>query len=227
MTYAIVDSFEALIAAPFSGSVNALCWQRQPKGDFDEVAAQLRHLEEVTSLSDDDLRRLMPRLSSNGRAAVETMIADRAAMEELGLLPSIECVPSYMRDDDAIIPTDVYSFHVDRATVKADTYLCSYNEAASEGLRREDAVRRTDEPATRAALLQAFIAEREPDFETWLRERCYDLHYSPRPGATPYSFGIGNLWRIAVDYPGSQVAPCIHRAPDTHPNRPPRLLLIS
>ncbi len=41
------------------------------------------------------------------------------------------------------------------------------------------------------------------------------------------SFGLGNLWRIAVDYPGSPVPPCIHRAPITRPGRPPRLLLIS
>ena len=36
-----------------------------------------------------------------------------------------------------------------------------------------------------------------------------------------------HLWRIAVDYPGSPVPPCVHRAPETRPGRPPRLLLIS
>ena len=59
-----------------------------------------------------------------------------------------------------------------------------------------------------------------------LRDACYDLHYAPTPGAQPFSCGIGHLWRIAVDWPGSPVPPCIHRAPDTHPEDPPRLLLI-
>jgi hypothetical protein len=30
-----------------------------------------------------------------------------------------------------------------------------------------------------------------------------------------------------VEYDGSPVPPCIHRAPDTRPGDPPRLLLIS
>ena len=45
--------------------------------------------------------------------------------------------------------------------------------------------------------------------------------------AEPFSFGLGNLWRIAVEYPDSPVPPCVHRAPATIPGRPPRLLLIS
>lgn len=38
--------------------------------------------------------------------------------------------------------------------------------------------------------------------QAWLHENCYDLHYEPTPGAQPFSFGVGNLWRIAVQYPG-------------------------
>jgi hypothetical protein len=45
--------------------------------------------------------------------------------------------------------------------------------------------------------------------------------------AQPFSFGLGNLWRIAVDYPGNPVPPCIHRAPTTRPEQRARLLLIS
>ena len=40
-------------------------------------------------------------------------------------------------------------------------------------------------------------------------------------------FGLGNLWRLAVRHPGCPVPACIHRAPDTAPLLPPRLLLIS
>ena len=54
-----------------------------------------------------------------------------------------------------------------------------------------------------------------------------DRLYERLPNAQPYSFGLGNLWRIATEYPGSPVPPCIHRAPDIVPGQPPRLILIS
>ena len=65
------------------------------------------------------------------------------------------------------------------------------------------------------------------DFLAFLNENFYDLHYAPLPEAQPFSFGIGNLWRVAIEYPGSPVPPCIHRAPITHPGQPSRLLLLS
>jgi len=61
----------------------------------------------------------------------------------------------------------------------------------------------------------------------YLNENFYDLHYAPVEGAQPFSFGLGNFWRIATEYPGSPVPPCIHRAPPDAPGRAPRLLLIS
>jgi hypothetical protein len=125
------------------------------------------------------------------------------------------------------VPTDVYSFHADRATVETDTYLCSYTEAASEGLRNEEARRWVDVPEIRARLLQEFGGEDNAEFREYLRDCCYDLHYAPVAGARPFDFGLGNLWRIAVDYPGCPVPPCVHRAPATLSGRPPRLLLIS
>jgi hypothetical protein len=76
-------------------------------------------------------------------------------------------------------------------------------------------------------LLRGFGGEDNEAFREYLAENCYDLHYAPTPNAQPFSFGLGSLWRIAVDYPGSPVPPCIHRAPITRPGRPPRLLLIS
>jgi hypothetical protein len=38
---------------------------------------------------------------------------------------------------------------------------------------------------------------------------------------------VGNLWRIAIEYPGCLVPPCIHRAPATPSGPSQRLLLIS
>ena len=111
--------------------------------------------------------------------------------------------------------------------MEADTWLCTYHGPASEGLRNEEALRRVDLSETRAELLRHFGGQDDDDFRAWLNENCYDLHYAPVAHAQPYSFGVGHLWRIAVDWPGSPVPPCIHRAPATLPGQPPRLLLIS
>jgi hypothetical protein len=137
-------------------------------------------------------------------------------------------IQNYPRDDSAEpVATDVYSFHADSATIETDTWLCTYHGAPSEGLRNDQAQRRVDLPTTRAELLKQFGGEDNTDFREYLRENCYDLHYAPHPNAQPFSFGVGHLWRIATDWPGSPVPPCLHRAPANLPGQPPRLLLIS
>lgn len=223
----IVGSFDDLVNASFGPEVNAICWARQLPGNFDEIAALLQDEEDIVSLDEEAIETLRPRLSAQGRIAADILLADRQLLQERGLLPSLECVPRYPRDDGNAVPTDVYSFHADRAPVQADTYLCSYNESSSEGLDNASAQRRIDNPVTRQKLQDLFANKGGGSFEEFLRDNCYDLHYAPLPNAVRYSFGIGNMWRIAVEYPGSPVAPCIHRAPDTVDGRPPRLLLIS
>jgi hypothetical protein len=222
----VVPSFDALVTTPFGDGVNALCWPRTLAGDFEEVVAQLSAGDDVGSVEDDALRALP--LSAAGRVAVETLIEDQQRLRALGLAPVLDCIRRYPRDEDgATVPTDVYSFHADSATVETDTYLCSYTEAASEGLRNDEAQRYVDLPAIRAQLLEQFGGHDNAEFREFLRENCYDLHYVALPHARPFGFGLGNLWRIAVEYPGSPVPPCVHRAPETIPGRPARLLLIS
>jgi hypothetical protein len=222
----VVASFDALVSTPFAGGVNALCWPRSLPGDFEAVVAQIAASADIATLDDASLRALP--LSPAGRVAVDILIADQERLRARGLAPVLDCITRYPRDDpDAIVPTDVYSFHADSATVATDTFLCSYTEASSEGLLNEEAQCCIDVPATRAELLRRFGGRDDERFHAFLRENCYDLHYVPRPHARPFSFGLGNFWRIAVDYPGSPVPPCVHRAPATGPGRPPRLLLIS
>jgi hypothetical protein len=166
------------------------------------------------------------------------MLEDLRLLRDRSLAPELNCIHAYPRDDtDGPVPTDVFSFHADSAPVEADTYLCTYFGPASEGLRNDEALRRVDVPATRAELLKAFGGEDDADFREHLSENCYDLHYAPIAGAQPFSFGLGNLWRIAIEYtgPGSpchssperrRVPPCVHRAPETASGEA-RLLLIS
>ena len=222
----LVESFAELLNTPFANGINALCWPRALAGDFQEVLASLPVEEGIQPLDPATLEGLD--LSVEGRRAVETMLADVRCLEEAGLDPTLDCIHAYPRDDEAdIVPVHVYSFHVDSAPVIADTWLCTYAGPCSESLRNDEAIPRVDEPATRAALLREYGGEEGEGFREYLAEHCYDLHYSPLPGARPFPFGIGNLWRIANQCPGSPVPPCIHRAPDQRPGSPSRLLLIS
>jgi len=222
----VVGSFDELVTTPLADGVNALCWPRTLAGDFSEIVAQLGDGEDITTLEDATLRSLS--LGPAGRTAVATLLADQQLLRARGLSPSLDCIRRYPRDEPgAAVSTDVYSFHADSATVPTDTYLCTYTGAASEGLRNEEAQRCVDVPELRATLLARFGGPDNGEFRDYLREHCYDLHYVPIASAQPFSFGLGHLWRIAVEYPDSPVPPCVHRAPETRPGQPPRLLLIS
>jgi hypothetical protein len=221
----IVRSFEELVATRFADGVNALCWERTLAGDFGEVVRTLGEGDGVETLDEARLRGLL--LSEAGRVAVELMIGDLRTLRERDLAPVLNCIRGYPRDEDpGAVPTHVFSFHADSAPIEADTWLCTYHGAPSEGLRNEDALRRVDIPETKGELLREFGGEDDEEFQAFLSEHCYDLHYAAAPQARPYSFGLGNLWRVAVQYPGCPVPPCLHRAPETIPGAP-RLLLIS
>ncbi|HEX8295385.1 MAG TPA: hypothetical protein VF593_03740 [Chthoniobacteraceae bacterium] len=220
-----VESFEELITGSFTGGVNALCWPRILPGDFREVVQRLGAGEEVEVVEESRLRNLP--LSEAGREAVAILLEDQRLLRKAGRDPVLNCIHSYARDEEpGPIRTDVFSFHADRAPIEADTWLCTYHGPPSEGLRNEEARRRVDLAETRAELLKVYGGPDDEAFAAYLGECSYDLHYSPDPGATPFSFGVGNLWRIAVEWPGSAVPPCLHRAPETRPGEA-RLLLIS
>ncbi len=222
-----MTSFAELVATPFAQGVNALCWPRVLVGDFGEVVTQLGEGDGIVTLAEERLLAL--ELSAAGRTAVAAMLEDVARLREQERAPVLNCIHRYPRDETTgPVRTDVFSFHADSAPVEADTWLCTYHGRASEGLRNEEARRRVDIPEVRETLRKFIGAEADDaEFREALREDCYDLHYAPSPEARPYSFGVGNLWRIAVEWPGSAVPPCLHRAPETRTGDPPRLLLIS
>lgn len=221
-----VQNFAELASAPLREGVNALCWERSLQGDYAEVVAQLGAGEGIVALEAADLRAL--RLSPAGRLAVEQMLSDLHLLRALDRAPVLNCIHGYPRDEDAgPVKTHVFSFHADSAPFEADTWLCTYHGPSSEGLRNEEALLKVDDPETRAELLRQYGGADDAGFHEFLSDHCYDLHYAPLPGARPFSFGLGNFWRISVAYPDSPVPPCVHRAPDTGPGDPPRLLLIS
>ncbi|HXT13814.1 MAG TPA: hypothetical protein VN873_19855 [Candidatus Angelobacter sp.] len=221
-----VHSFQELITTPFADGINCFCWERTLSGDFSEVVKHIAMREEITTL-DEALLLSLP-VSGAGRLAVEQLLEDYRLLKNHNLEPALNCIRDYPRDENpGPVRTDVFSFHADSATVEADTYLCTYHGSASEGLRNHEARRRTDIPEIRAELLKLFGGNDDDAFREYLKENCYDLHYAPIPSARFFSFGVGNLWRIATDYPDCPVPPCIHRAPETLLGGSPRLLLIS
>ncbi len=246
-----VQSFHELATTPFANGINALCWERTLPGDFAEVVRLLGNSvvspgadrapeenEGLITIQPSALSDLLSTSSFSGRSTLNVQLATRAALQvlledlqrlrEIHRDPVLNLVHAYPRDEDGgPVATDVFSFHADSAPVAADTWLCTYHGPPSEGLRNEDAVRKVDLPATRAALRKIFDGNDDTAFAEFLHENHYDLHYAPLANARPYPFGLGHLWRIACDYPDAPIPPCIHRAPSTKPGDPPRLLLIS
>ena len=221
-----VHSFAELIETRFTDGVNALCWPRTLDGDFGQVVEKLGPGEEIVTIEEEQLARL--EVSAGGRAAIDILREDLRRLRDAERDPVLNCIHSYARDEaPGPVRTDVFSWHADSAPVEADTWLCTYYGVPSEGLPNEEAQRRVDIPETRVELLRFLGMEADDDeFREALREHCFDLHYAALPHARPYSFVVGYLWRIAVEWPGSPVPPCIHRAPETLPGESPRLLLI-
>lgn len=221
----MVASFEELVQRPLRDGVNAVCWPRVLSGDFNEVARLLAPPDGMVSVHVDMLRRLP--LSSAGSLAADMLLEDLQRLDALGLEPELNCITRYASDDRGLpIAADVMSFHADRAPIEVATWLCTYAGRTSEGLDNDDAFRLIDDPVIRTELRAASACATDETFQEFLREGSFDLHYRAVRGRSPFSFGVGHLWRIAVNWPGSPVPPCIHRAPRTDLGEEPRLLLI-
>ncbi|MBL7911254.1 MAG: hypothetical protein JNJ41_09400 [Bacteroidia bacterium] len=218
-----VTNFQDLVTTPFSGTINALCWDRKLIGDFSEIVNKLKLKENITALDQEDLFELQ--LSLQGDLAREIILNDMKLLKDHGALPTLNLIKYYDRDDSqAWFPTDVYSFHVDRSPVPTDTFLCTYYGEASEILPNSQALQKVLVPEIRAELKKLYDGTDE-GFESFLTEHFFDLHYQAKPNANPINLGLGQLWRLAVDHPESHVLPCIHRAPKEKTGEN-RLLLI-
>lgn len=207
----IVATFSELITTDFVGDRNALCWHRNLEGDFKEIVSKLQLKENITEVTPKNLLALQ--LSEQGNRAREIILNDLQALTNFGAAPVLNLLKCYERDADFdFISTDVYSYHVDRSPIATDTFLCTYHGAASDIIANDLAQQKILVPEIRAQLKDLHDGP-EAEFEDFLKENYFDLHYQALPNATPINLGVGHLWRLAVDHPAQLAPPCIHRAP--------------
>lgn len=218
-----VTNFQDLVSTPFYGEINAICWSRKLIGDFSEIVNKIELNENIRVLNQEELFELQ--LSEQGRFAREILLNDMKLLKEHGASPTLNLIQYYERDNAyPFFPTDVYSFHVDRSPVPTDTFLCTYYGEPSEILPNSEAEQKILVPEILNELKKLHPGTDE-EFESFLSEHFFDLHYRSKPESNPINLGQGNLWRLAVDYPGSPTLPCVHRAPKEKQGEK-RLLMI-
>ena len=219
----MVSTFSELVNSDFKGEVNALCWYRNLEGDFAAIVDQLQLKENITEVDPSALLALQ--LSQKGNIAREIILNDLRLLADFGASPSLNLLKCYDRDDEFdFISTDVYSYHVDRSPIATDTFLCTYHGVASDIISNGQAEQKVLIPEIRKKLAALHNGPSE-EFENFLKDNYFDLHYQAQPNAVPVNLGLGHLWRLAVDHPQQRVLPCIHRAP-TEKEGEYRLLLI-
>ncbi len=219
----MVSTFSELVHTDFKGEMNALCWYRNLEGDFAAIVDQIQIKENITEVYPKDLLALQ--LSEKGNIAREIILNDLRLLADFGASPSLNLLKCYERDDEFdFISTDVYSYHVDRSPISTDTFLCTYHGQASDIISNEQAEQKILIPEIRKKLEDLHNGSSE-EFENFLKENYFDLHYQAQPQVVPINLGLGHLWRLAVDHPKQQVLPCIHRAPIENEGEY-RLLLI-
>ncbi len=218
-----VTNFQDLVSTPFHNKMNAICWSRKLIGDFAEIVNKIECKENIAVLNQESLFELQ--LSEQGQLAREILLNDMNLLKAHGASPTLNLIKYYERDNTySFFPTDVYSFHVDRSPVPTDTFLCTYFGEPSDILPNSEAEQKILIPEIRNELRKLHQGTEE-EFELFLSEHFFDLHYQAKPKSNPISLGQGNLWRLAVDYPGSPALPCLHRAPIEKQGEK-RLLLI-
>ncbi|MEZ0005647.1 hypothetical protein ABH942_001004 [Flavobacterium sp. 28YEA47A] len=207
----VVASFSELVNINFQGNTNALCWHRSLDGDFKEIISKLQLKENITVASPEDL--LLLQLSEKGSRAREIILNDLQLLTDFGASPSLNLLKYYERDDEFdFISTDVYSWHVDRSPIGTDTFLCTYYGAASDIIPNNQVTQKILIPEVREKLKELHDGP-EAEFEDFLKDNYFDLHYQAKSNAEPVNLGLGHIWRLAVDHPEQNVLPCVHRAP--------------
>ena len=218
-----VTNFQELISSSFQGNINAINWSRELKGDYKEIVDAIVFEGNLIEINKEDLLAL--NLTEQGEIARNVLLEDLKLLEDHGASPILNIIKYYEEDDSfPFFPTDVYSYHVDRSPIAIDTFLCTYFGSPSELIPNKQAIQKITIPAIREELSKLYDGK-PADFESFLSEHFFDLHYEAKANILPTRAELGHMWRLAVDHPKSEVLPCVHRAPK-EANGQKRLLLI-
>jgi hypothetical protein len=218
-----VTNFQELISSSFQGNINAINWSRELKGDYKEIVDAIVFEGNLIEINKEDLLAL--NLTEQGEIARNVLLEDLKLLEDHGASPILNIIKYYEEDDSfPFFPTDVYSYHVDRSPIATDTFLCTYFGSPSELIPNEQAIQKITIPTIREELSKLYDGK-PADFESFLSEHFFDLHYQAKSNTQPTRALLGHMWRLAVDHPKSEVLPCVHRAPK-EANGQKRLLLI-
>ena len=218
-----VSTFQELISSSFQGNINAINWSRELKGDYKEIVEAIVFEGNLIEINKEDLLAL--NLTEQGEIARNVLLEDLKLLEDHGASPILNIIKYYEEDDSfPFFPTDVYSYHVDRSPIATDTFLCTYFGSPSELIPNEQAIQKITIPAIREELSKLYDGK-PADFESFLSEHFFDLHYEAKANILPTRAELGHMWRLAVDHPKSEVLPCVHRAPKEAYGQK-RLLLI-
>jgi len=216
-------NFNEFMSTPFQRDLNAICWKRELKGNFSEIVKKAETQENITVLDEEELLKL--ELGEQGQLARNILLNDLLLLKEYGASPTLNIIKYYERDEKhPFFPTDVYSFHVDRSPIPTETILCTYYGASSDILPNSQAEQKILVPKIREELKNQFTGT-DDEFESYLIDNFFDLHYQTKPNAQIINLGLGHLWKLSVDHPNNPVLPCIHRAPEEKTGES-RLLLI-
>ena len=210
------------MSTPFEGNINALSWKREIEGDYEAIVNAFEFQENIIEIDPVDLKNL--KLSEAGIIAINTILNDYELLQSQGASPVLNIIKYYEEDTSfPFFPTDVYSYHVDRSPIATDTFLCTYFGSTSELIPNQQAVQKITIPEIKEQLFSLF-GGKATEFETFLSEHFFDLHYQAKPNTLHIQAEIGHIWRLAVDHPSCKVLPCVHRAPKENGKK--RLLLI-
>lgn len=200
----VVASLSDMFNRAFGGAeeVNCIVHPRKLSGDFNALARRLSaplKLEKkpFVELSTDAFALHARSLRGAEKKAAKAILADMKRMDEQNLNPVLRVIGEGDYREQSAFDR-VHDFHADGVTkVGGYKVLCCYTSPVTEGLRLEDA-----------------------EFQE-------DGYYKMKPGAKPFSFRPGSIWRHAVIGTGEGILPFIHRAPHVSEQRQPRLILMA
>ena len=219
-----------------SGKTNVILHRRKLRGDFNALAAHLAGNKKVTidrSLRREDVVKAEKELKGKAKKAAQEILADIDMLAREGYHSTkLRLIgdEGYRMDHgyDLKKGSGVSLFHFDGGQPLKGRVLTAYAGATTQGIAPEDCIRFVDIPKFQQDLIGRFGQDHvDPKELAALMKRSIADIRLPKPGAIPYAFSVGDIFRHAVRDNKAGVTPHLHRAPPMTTGAKPRLLLVA